>query len=109
MSGGTLIALAADEIVMDLNAVLGPVDPPIAQAPAASILAVLEAKRPVDIEDQTLIQADVSRKAIVQLQEMVPAEVYEFMSPFAQPTRTRPSVEYVPARYRSPSGRPSDS
>src|SRR5262245_5659028 len=27
MSGGTLIALAADEIVMDPNAVLGPVDP----------------------------------------------------------------------------------
>ena len=27
MSGGTLIALAADEIVMDANAVLGPVDP----------------------------------------------------------------------------------
>lgn len=27
MSGGTLLALAADEIVMDENAVLGPVDP----------------------------------------------------------------------------------
>jgi ClpP class serine protease len=29
MSGGTLIALAANEIVMDTNAVLGPVDPQI--------------------------------------------------------------------------------
>ena len=29
MSGGTLLALAADEIVMDDNAVLGPVDPQI--------------------------------------------------------------------------------
>jgi ClpP class serine protease len=37
MSGGTLIALAADEIVMDPNAVLGPVDPQIGQSPAASI------------------------------------------------------------------------
>lgn len=31
MSGGTLIALAADEIVMDENAVLGPVDPQLGQ------------------------------------------------------------------------------
>jgi ClpP class serine protease len=36
MSGGTLIALAADEIVMDSNAVLGPVDPQIGDMPAAS-------------------------------------------------------------------------
>lgn len=35
MSGGTLIALAADEIVMDENAVLGPVDPPLGRTPAA--------------------------------------------------------------------------
>jgi ClpP class serine protease len=33
MSGGTLIALAADEIVMDENAVLGPVDPQLGQYP----------------------------------------------------------------------------
>src|SRR5215510_4439764 len=42
MSGGTLIALAADAIVMDENAVLGPVDPQLGQSPAASILTVLE-------------------------------------------------------------------
>jgi ClpP class serine protease len=41
MSGGTLIALAADEIVMDENAVLGPVDPQLGQYPAASILKVV--------------------------------------------------------------------
>ena len=29
MSGGTLIAMAAQEIIMDRNAVLGPVDPQI--------------------------------------------------------------------------------
>ena len=44
MSGGTLIALAADEIVMDENAVLGPVDPQLGQYPAASIVKVLEKK-----------------------------------------------------------------
>ncbi len=67
MSGGTLIALAADEIVMDENAVLGPVDPQIGNMPAASILKVLEKKEPKDIDDQTLILADVSEKAIKQM------------------------------------------
>src|SRR5258705_4803871 len=36
MSGGTLISLAADEIVMCKHAVLGPVDPQLGQSPAAS-------------------------------------------------------------------------
>jgi ClpP class serine protease len=150
MSGGTLIALAADEIVMDPNAVLGPVDPQIGQSPAASVLTVLEQKKPEDIDDQTLILADVSRKAIAQLRRTVqdllaermrpeqaaaladklatgtwthdypitaeeakalglpvttevPDEVYQFMSLFPQPTRTRPAVEYIPIPYR---GRP---
>ena len=35
MSGGTLIALAADEIVMSRHAVLGPIDPQLEQSPAA--------------------------------------------------------------------------
>jgi hypothetical protein len=30
----------------------------------------------------------------------VPVEVYDFMGLFAQPTRTQPSVEYVPMPYR---------
>ena len=46
MSGGTLIALAADQIVMNRHAVLGPVDPQLGQQPAASILAAV-AKKPV--------------------------------------------------------------
>ncbi len=71
MSGGTLIALAANEIVMDPNAVLGPVDPQIGQSPAASVLVVLDRKEPKDIDDQTLILADVARKAIAQVREMV--------------------------------------
>ena len=71
MSGGTLLAIAADEIVMAANAVLGPVDPQLGQSPAASILSVLERKEMKDIEDQTLILADVARKALVQVQLMV--------------------------------------
>ncbi len=71
MSGGTMLALAADEIVMDENAVLGPVDPQLGQYPAASILRVLEQKDPNEIDDQTLILADVSRKAIRQVKSTV--------------------------------------
>ncbi|HWP47120.1 MAG TPA: ATP-dependent Clp protease proteolytic subunit [Candidatus Limnocylindrales bacterium] len=71
MSGGTLIALAADEIVMDNNAVLGPVDPQLGQQPAASILKVLERKPIEEIEDNTLIMADIAEKAIRQVKAMV--------------------------------------
>jgi ClpP class serine protease len=71
MSGGTLIALAADEIVMDANAVLGPVDPQIGQYPAASILKVLDDKKIDRIDDETLILADISRKAIRQVKETI--------------------------------------
>jgi ClpP class serine protease len=143
MSGGTLIALAADEIVMDENAVLGPVDPQIGQSPAASVLTVLERKEAKDIDDQTLIMADVAHKAMQQVRVFVqellserlpseqaerladtlsqgtwthdypitaqaaramglpvrndmPTEIYQFMSLFPQPKRTRPTVEYIP-------------
>ncbi|MCD6183766.1 MAG: ATP-dependent Clp protease proteolytic subunit, partial [Thermovirga sp.] len=71
MSGGTLIALAADEIVMDKHAVLGPVDPQIGQFPAASIIKAVEEKPVAEVDDQTLILADVSRKAMVQTKKFV--------------------------------------
>lgn len=71
MSGGTMLALAADEIVMDANAVLGPVDPQLGNFPAASILKVVEDKPIGEIDDQTLIMADLSRKAIQQVQRFV--------------------------------------
>src|SRR6202166_5025616 len=67
MSGGTLIALAADEIVMSRHAVLGPIDPQLGQSPAASIIKVVEQKPISEIDDQTLIMADVGRKAIAQV------------------------------------------
>ncbi len=67
MSGGTLIALAADEIVMSPHAVLGPVDPQLGQFPAASILKVVEQKNIDKIDDQTLILADQASKAITQV------------------------------------------
>ena len=71
MSGGSLIALAADEIVMDPNAVLGPVDPQIGDMPAASIVKLLSIKKPEDISDEMLILADMSAKARVQVATFV--------------------------------------
>ena len=69
MSGGTLIALAADEIVMDEHAVLGPVDPQLGQFPAASIARVLREKPLEQIDDQTVIMADVAEKALRQMKQ----------------------------------------
>lgn len=71
MSGGTMLALAADQIIMDENAVLGPVDPQLGTTAAASVLQVLKDKPMSEIDDQTLIMADLSRKAINQVQRFV--------------------------------------
>jgi ClpP class serine protease len=71
MSGGTLIALAADEIVMSEHAVIGPVDPQLGQYPAASILTAVERKPVARVLDHTLILADVAEKAIRQVTEGV--------------------------------------
>ncbi len=76
MSGGTLIALAADEILMDPNAVLGPLDPQLALGPqgpvmpAPSIIKVAEIKGK-DASDNTLIMADVAKKAVMEMQEVI--------------------------------------
>jgi ClpP class serine protease len=71
MSGGTLIALAADEIVMCEHAVLGPVDPQIGQLPAASLLRAV-AKKPLEhLEDKTLILADQAEMAIVEVRNSI--------------------------------------
>jgi ClpP class serine protease len=71
MSGGTMLALAADEIVMDANAVLGPVDPQLGNYPAASILKVVKDKPIGEVDDQTVIMADIAGKAIQQVQRFV--------------------------------------
>jgi ClpP class serine protease len=70
MSGGTLIALAADEIVMCRHSVLGPVDPQLGDQPAASLIKVVEQKPIAEIDDKTLVLADVGRKAISQVKQI---------------------------------------
>jgi ClpP class serine protease len=71
MSGGTLIALAADEIVMDESAVLGPVDPQLGDVSAAALVRVT-AKKPVErLDDRTLLMADVAEKALRHMKQVV--------------------------------------
>jgi ClpP class serine protease len=74
MSGGALIALSGDEIVMDSNAVLGPVDPqlgtPQASYPAASIMKALSQPNS-NRDDQTLILGDLAEKALRQVKATV--------------------------------------
>ena len=71
MSGGTMIALAADEILMSPSAVLGPVDPQLGGYPAASILAAVERKDVNEVDDQTLIFADMAVKAQAQVRDFL--------------------------------------
>jgi ClpP class serine protease len=71
MPGSTLIALAADEIVICEHAVLGPVDPQLGQYPAASIVKVAHQKPIAEIDDQTLILADQAEKALAQMEHEV--------------------------------------
>jgi ClpP class serine protease len=79
MSGGTLIALSADEIVVDAHASLGPVDPQLGEYAAASLVAVAE--RPGEHEDKTLIMADLGRKAIVQVEGFTTRLLERHMEP----------------------------
>ncbi|MEX6634131.1 SDH family Clp fold serine proteinase [Hyphococcus lacteus] len=70
MSGGTLIALAADEIVLSEHAVLGPIDPQIGGLPAASVVRVAAEKPIQNTDDYTLVLADVGAMAINQLEKI---------------------------------------
>ena len=69
MSGGTLIALAADEIVLGEFSVLGPIDPQIAGLPAASIIKARDSKPVESVFDLTLVLADVAEKALAQVKQ----------------------------------------
>lgn len=87
MSGGTLIALAADEIIMDPHAAMGPVDPQLVDQtgiyPAFSLLKVLEKKDINKIDDRTLVLADEAKKAIDQTYILIRKILAERYSPDA--------------------------
>lgn len=71
MSGAALIALAADELVMAANAVLGAVDPVVGEYPAASVLKITDVKPLDKIEDKTLLLAEEARKSVSQMRRLV--------------------------------------
>ena len=77
MSGGTFLALAADEIIMDRNAVLGPVDPQTIRFPnllaLASVRRVIQEKSKDEIDDETWMLADQAEKAIRQIEDQITA------------------------------------
>ncbi|MDT8903698.1 SDH family Clp fold serine proteinase [Anaeroselena agilis] len=83
MSGGTMVALAADEIVMDCNAVLGPVDPQLGQYPAASILKAVAQKNIDKVDDNTLILADMAGKAMRQVEDFLTKLLSDKLTPEA--------------------------
>jgi ClpP class serine protease len=95
MSGGTLIAMSADEIVMDPQAVMGPVDPQLGQKPAASVVRVAESKPLEHLDDQTLIEADVARMALKQVKQ----QVVKLLSERYQPDQAERLAEQLTQGY----------
>jgi len=85
MSGGTLIALAADEIWMDRDAVLGPLDPQLVlgdrSIPAPSVVRVMKLKGIDKVSDETLIMADIAEKAINQMKILVEELIKDKVGP----------------------------
>jgi ClpP class serine protease len=79
MSGGTLIALAADEIVIDAHSALGPVDPQLGEFAARSLVEV--AAMAGQHDDKTLLLADTGRKALEQVEVFVARLLARHMKP----------------------------
>lgn len=72
MSGGALIALAADEIVMDEDAVLGSLDPQLGwEYPASSLIWACQVKDRDKLDDRTLVLLDIAEKAVQQLRQLI--------------------------------------
>jgi len=67
MSGGTLLALAANEITMGTFSVLGPIDPQLVGLPAAGFVEVKAQKPIAEVSDITLLLAGMGEKAISQV------------------------------------------
>jgi len=95
MSGGTMIALAADEIVMESFSVLGPLDPQIGGRPAGALLSILEHKPIEAIADDTLVLASIARQAV----EQVKAFVHWLMQGRLEPAQLEMLAEFLTGGY----------
>ena len=80
MSGGTLCALAADEIYMEKFSVLGPVDPQLDEFPASGYEIVLQTKKPDTIADQTIMMAHIAELAVKNMKFLVTQLLSDKMS-----------------------------
>ncbi len=71
MSGGTMIALAAHELMMDEESILGPLDPQISGYPSQSLIT-LPARTPIEtISDQMVILSETAQKSVSQVRAFV--------------------------------------
>src|SRR5215468_1349300 len=111
MSGGTLIALAANEIVLGEFSMLGPIDPQIAGFPAASIVKARDSKPVESVFDLTLVLADMlagghwthdyaltateARELGLPVKVGMPQEVLALMKLYPQPVQ-QSGIEYLP-------------
>ncbi len=92
LSEGSLIALAADEIMMERYSILGPVDPLLEDMPAAAIMAAVKRKPIQTVTDRMLLLSDEARmeleksKAFVKwllsdkMDEKMAGQVAEFLA-----------------------------
>jgi len=85
MSGGTLIALGADKIVMDKDAIIGPVDPQLVQGknalPAVALAEIPEFKKWDKIDDSTVVLIDQAKKSIRQVKNIVTSLLADHTNP----------------------------
>jgi len=81
MSGGSLIALAADEILMEKESILGPVDPQIQGFPARSLITLLSRKPIETISDQMVVLSEIAQKSVDQIKEFVKWLLEDKLSP----------------------------
>lgn len=71
MSGGTLVALAANELMMEAESVLGPLDPQIAGFPAHALISLPQLKPPAAVSDEMMMLSGIARQSLDQTREFV--------------------------------------
>src|SRR6267142_879772 len=101
MSGGTLLALAADEIVMCEHAVLGPVDPQFGEYPSEKAKEMAKLMTSGTWTHDYPITFERARDLELRVNSNMPENMMRLMQLYPQPVRRQPSVEYVPIPYRS--------